>query len=190
MPASVSGGAGLRAALDFMRLDKKNAAADGGSVARVVLLRGVGETREGAGGKWTTPVPLAVLARVCARELRLSPRAAAGGGGGDARAPPLRVAVPGSKSVSNRALLLAGCARGVTELTGLLASDDTQVMLACLGMVGAEARFGDKGVVTIKGEGDAASEAGPHRERAVGRAKRAPEVSVWWGERSEPPKRA
>ena len=39
------------------------------------------------------------------------------------------VRVPGSKSISNRALLLAGFASGTTTISGLLHSDDTQVML-------------------------------------------------------------
>ena len=44
------------------------------------------------------------------------------------------VRLPGSKSISNRALLLAGLARGTTELAGLLDADDTQVMLAALAL--------------------------------------------------------
>ena len=47
-----------------------------------------------------------------------------------------RVRLPGSKSISNRALLLAALADGVTEIRGLLASDDTQVMLTALRQLG------------------------------------------------------
>lgn len=55
--------------------------------------------------------------------------------------PPVRhaegvVALPGSKSISNRTLLLAALARGTTTLTGLLESDDTQVMLDALRTLG------------------------------------------------------
>jgi 3-phosphoshikimate 1-carboxyvinyltransferase len=39
------------------------------------------------------------------------------------------VAVPGSKSITNRALILAALARGTTVLEGALWSDDTQVMV-------------------------------------------------------------
>ncbi len=39
------------------------------------------------------------------------------------------VNLPGSKSVSNRALLLAALARGTTVLTNLLDSDDVRHML-------------------------------------------------------------
>ena len=46
------------------------------------------------------------------------------------------VALPGSKSISNRTLLLAALARGTTTLTGLLESDDTRVMLDALRALG------------------------------------------------------
>ena len=42
---------------------------------------------------------------------------------------PVTIRVPGSKSISNRALLLAGLSKGTTLVKGLLASDDTQVMI-------------------------------------------------------------
>jgi 3-phosphoshikimate 1-carboxyvinyltransferase len=50
------------------------------------------------------------------------------------------VQLPGSKSISNRVLLLAGLAAGVTEVHGLLDSDDTQVMLGALGALGCGVR--------------------------------------------------
>jgi 3-phosphoshikimate 1-carboxyvinyltransferase len=55
--------------------------------------------------------------------------------------PPLRsaagsVRLPGSKSISNRMLLLAALAQGTTEIRDLLDSDDTRVMLAALGKLG------------------------------------------------------
>ncbi len=46
------------------------------------------------------------------------------------------VRLPGSKSISNRTLLLAALAEGVTELRGLLASDDTARMLDALAKLG------------------------------------------------------
>ncbi len=46
------------------------------------------------------------------------------------------VRLPGSKSISNRVLLLAALAEGRTEITGLLDSDDTRVMLQALGALG------------------------------------------------------
>jgi 3-phosphoshikimate 1-carboxyvinyltransferase len=46
------------------------------------------------------------------------------------------VELPGSKSISNRILLLSALARGVTEVEALLESDDTRVMLEALGRLG------------------------------------------------------
>lgn len=46
------------------------------------------------------------------------------------------VAVPGSKSLTNRALVLAALADGVTTLTGALWSEDTEVMVGALGQLG------------------------------------------------------
>jgi len=43
---------------------------------------------------------------------------------------------PGSKSLTNRALLLAALAEGESELTGVLFSDDTRVMLGALEALG------------------------------------------------------
>jgi 3-phosphoshikimate 1-carboxyvinyltransferase len=42
------------------------------------------------------------------------------------------ITVPGSKSITNRALILAALADGETTLTGALWSEDTQVMVDCL----------------------------------------------------------
>lgn len=55
--------------------------------------------------------------------------------------PPMRhaagtVRLPGSKSISNRVLLLAALAAGPTRLRGLLEADDTRVMIAALGQLG------------------------------------------------------
>jgi 3-phosphoshikimate 1-carboxyvinyltransferase len=46
------------------------------------------------------------------------------------------VRLPGSKSLSNRLLLLAALARGTTELAGLLDADDTRVMIEALARLG------------------------------------------------------
>lgn len=46
------------------------------------------------------------------------------------------VQLPGSKSISNRALLLAAITEGTTTLHGVLASDDTRVMLESLNKMG------------------------------------------------------
>ena len=46
------------------------------------------------------------------------------------------ITVPGSKSITNRALVLAALAEGATTLKGALWSEDTQVMVACLQKLG------------------------------------------------------
>jgi len=46
------------------------------------------------------------------------------------------VRLPGSKSISNRVLLLAALAKGETEIGGLLDADDTRVMREALGRLG------------------------------------------------------
>jgi 3-phosphoshikimate 1-carboxyvinyltransferase len=48
------------------------------------------------------------------------------------------VRLPGSKSISNRVLLLAALSRGETEIGGLLDADDTRVMKAALEKLGVE----------------------------------------------------
>ena len=48
------------------------------------------------------------------------------------------VTLPGSKSISNRVLLLAALCQGTTTLHDLLDSDDTRVMLAALRQMGCE----------------------------------------------------
>ncbi|MFA7558992.1 MAG: bifunctional 3-phosphoshikimate 1-carboxyvinyltransferase/cytidylate kinase, partial [Hydrogenophaga sp.] len=66
--------------------------------------------------------------------LDLPPLASAGG----------TVRLPGSKSISNRVLLLAALSDGVTDIADLLDSDDTRVMLAALEQLGCRIeRLGD-----------------------------------------------
>ncbi|MEM8678699.1 MAG: 3-phosphoshikimate 1-carboxyvinyltransferase [Planctomycetota bacterium] len=45
---------------------------------------------------------------------------------------------PGSKSITNRALVCAALAKGTSVLRGALVSDDTEVMIACLQQLGIE----------------------------------------------------
>jgi 3-phosphoshikimate 1-carboxyvinyltransferase len=52
------------------------------------------------------------------------------------RTPLARVTVPGSKSITNRALVLAALGIGETVLEGALWSEDTQVMTECLRQLG------------------------------------------------------
>ncbi|MFA5663252.1 3-phosphoshikimate 1-carboxyvinyltransferase [Castellaniella sp.] len=61
------------------------------------------------------------------------------------------VSLPGSKSLSNRALLLAALAQGRTGLAGLLDSDDTRVMLAALRTLGLEITPVGRDAVQVRG---------------------------------------
>ncbi|MGL0818150.1 3-phosphoshikimate 1-carboxyvinyltransferase [Vibrio vulnificus] len=64
------------------------------------------------------------------------------------------VNLPGSKSVSNRALLLAALAKGTTRLTNLLDSDDIRHMLNALTKLGVHYELSaDKTVCVVKGLG-------------------------------------
>ena len=62
------------------------------------------------------------------------------------------VTLPGSKSISNRVLLLAGLAEGVTAVHGLLDSDDTAVMLEALRRLGCGIECAG-GVTRVRGLG-------------------------------------
>ena len=60
------------------------------------------------------------------------------------------VNLPGSKSVSNRALLLAALAHGTTRLTNLLDSDDIRHMLNALKTLGVKYELSaDKTACTV-----------------------------------------
>jgi 3-phosphoshikimate 1-carboxyvinyltransferase len=48
------------------------------------------------------------------------------------------VTVPGSKSITNRALMVAALARGTSHLSGVLDADDTAAMTDCLRLLGAQ----------------------------------------------------
>ena len=62
------------------------------------------------------------------------------------------ITLPGSKSISNRVLLLAALCEGQTVVHDLLASDDTQVMLTALEQLGCAIER-DGTTATIKGLG-------------------------------------
>src|SRR5271167_1634100 len=69
------------------------------------------------------------------------------------------ITVPGSKSITNRALILAALADGETILRGALWSEDTQIMVECLQelgfMVNVEADPDEicNRTITVYGEG-------------------------------------
>jgi 3-phosphoshikimate 1-carboxyvinyltransferase len=69
---------------------------------------------------------------------------------------PLQASIrpPGSKSITNRALVCAALATGDSTLTGALASDDTLAMIDCLGRLGIDVRQEDEGqTLLVAGQG-------------------------------------
>lgn len=64
--------------------------------------------------------------------------------------------LPGSKSITNRALILAALAKGETRLEGTLFSRDTQIMLEALKALGFECSADPATqTITVRGEGGA-----------------------------------
>lgn len=63
------------------------------------------------------------------------------------------VRLPGSKSISNRVLLLAALSAGTTEVMDLLDSDDTQVMLKALAQLGCRLEYIADGALRVHGLG-------------------------------------
>ncbi|MGC0118512.1 3-phosphoshikimate 1-carboxyvinyltransferase [Pseudoalteromonas piscicida] len=64
------------------------------------------------------------------------------------------VTLPGSKSLSNRILLLAALCEGTTKVTNLLDSDDIRHMLGALSQLGVEVTLEDDNTVAlVKGNG-------------------------------------
>ena len=75
--------------------------------------------------------------------LDIPPLASAGG----------TVRLPGSKSISNRVLLLAALSVGHTDIVDLLDSDDTQVMLSALAQLGCRIEPQPDGALRVHGLG-------------------------------------
>lgn len=66
----------------------------------------------------------------------------------------IEVEVPGSKSITNRALMLAALSNGACRLTGVLFSDDSRAFLSCLTGLGFEVDVDEElKTVTIQGLG-------------------------------------
>jgi pentafunctional AROM polypeptide len=102
--------------LDVMRIDKKNS----GPEKKIVILTAIGKTYEPK----ATTVKDELIATALADAVEVVP--------GIPRHDPVVMSTPGSKSISNRALVLAALGKGPCKLNNLLHSDDTQVMMAAL----------------------------------------------------------
>ena len=62
-----------------------------------------------------------------------------------------RIRPPGSKSITNRALVCAALASGTSRLYGALASEDTEVMIDSLGRLGIQVEPTAGGELTVRG---------------------------------------
>ena len=82
-----------------------------------------------------------------------------------------RVRVPGSKSLTNRALLLAALAEGESQLSGVLFADDTRLMMRALQALGYELEIDeDAAEVWVGGGGPGVMEAGVQADLHLGNA--------------------
>lgn len=72
-----------------------------------------------------------------------------------------RVSPPGSKSITNRALLLAALANGTSRLTGALKSKDTVLMAAALRQMGVTVEEPDATSFVVTGTGRLTAPTGP-----------------------------
>ena len=102
--------------LDIMRIDKKNS----GPQKKIVLLKRLGKTYE----EKATVVKDEIISKTLSVAVRVVPGLSAKNS--------VKLSTPGSKSISNRALVLAALGKGTCRLKNLLHSDDTQVMMAAL----------------------------------------------------------
>lgn len=70
------------------------------------------------------------------------------------RSRPLNVSVPGSKSITNRALLLATLAEGESVIRDVLFSDDSRHFLKCIQDLGFETTVDEENrIITVRGMG-------------------------------------
>lgn len=129
LPTRIPAHLAASALLDKMSVDKKNK----GGRKELVMLTGIGSVRSQPA--YTTMVPDHVL------HLLLEPTIGVESVGDTPITGSL--SVPGSKSLSNRILLLAAMGRGPCVVTGLLHSQDTQVMLDSLRQLGISYRWED-----------------------------------------------
>ena len=122
-----------------MSVDKKNE----GAKKKVVLLSGIGKTFE----QKASVVSNESLSFVLSPSVRVQA----------SQSPPSEVVCkpPGSKSISNRALVLAALGKGTCKLTNLLTSADTEVMLDALHKLGAASFSWEKDgeVLVVNGNG-------------------------------------
>ncbi|KAF5310130.1 hypothetical protein D9619_010374 [Psilocybe cf. subviscida] len=120
--------------LDIMKIDKKNS----GPEKKIVILSRIGATYE----QKATIVKDAIISKTLSEAATVIPGLPAHN--------PVKMATPGSKSISNRVLVLAALGKGTCRLRNLLHSDDTQVMMAALNeLKGAKFSWEDGGETLV-----------------------------------------
>ncbi|KAG5645666.1 hypothetical protein DXG03_005503 [Asterophora parasitica] len=125
--------------LDIMKVDKKNSGAE----KKIVILSRIGATYE----QKATVVKDSIIAKTLSEAAKVVP--------GVPKHNPVQMSTPGSKSISNRALVLAALGSGTCRLRNLLHSDDTQVMMAALlELKGASFEWEDEGETLVVKGGD------------------------------------
>ncbi|KAJ3276205.1 3-dehydroquinate dehydratase (3-dehydroquinase) [Terramyces sp. JEL0728] len=140
--------------LNIMKVDKKNQ----GDKKRMVLLATIGKTFEPN----ASFVEDKIITRVLSAAAQVIPQ--------DKVGKSVSLNVPGSKSISNRALVMAALGKGTCKLRGLLHSDDVQVMLESLQkLVGISFNWEDGGE-TLVVEGGAGRLRVPDSELYLGNA--------------------
>lgn len=125
--------------LEKMAVDKKNE----GKKKKIVLLSAIGQTHEPR----ASVVDDNTIRIVLSPATRVSPGVPSGLN--------VNVTPPGSKSISNRALVLAALGKGTCRVKNLLHSDDTEYMLTAIGQLnGATYAWEDAGeVLVVTGKG-------------------------------------
>ncbi|KAI1388400.1 Pentafunctional AroM protein [Hypoxylon trugodes] len=125
--------------LQKMAVDKKNE----GKKKKIVLLSAVGQTYEPR----ASVVDDSAIRVVLSPAIRVQP--------GVPKELSVQVTPPGSKSISNRALVLAALGNGTCRVKNLLHSDDTEYMLSAIGgLNGATYSWEDAGeVLVVTGKG-------------------------------------
>ncbi|PWY98341.1 putative ARO1-Pentafunctional AROM polypeptide [Testicularia cyperi] len=129
--------------LDIMKVDKKNSGTD----KKIVLLSAIGDTVEDK----ASTVSDSIIRRVLSLGATVTPILE------KPNTPQVTLSTPGSKSISNRALVLAALAGNTCRLRNMLHSDDTQVMMAGLhDLKAAQFEFEDGGeTIVVHGNGGA-----------------------------------
>ncbi|ETV71656.1 3-phosphoshikimate 1-carboxyvinyltransferase, variant 2 [Aphanomyces astaci] len=133
LPVRVPSRAATATVLERMEVDKKNS----GGIKKLILLTSIGKVHS---NPFTVAVEDSRIAHVLEPQVLVVPPSQPISG---------TVNVPGSKSISNRVLLLAALGAGTCRISGLLHSDDTQVMMDVLQYLGAQFSWEDDGDVLV-----------------------------------------